>query len=587
MIAILNQCANPQLPGGGPKDELPPLVVKSKPTNYSTNFTSEKIEIVFDEFFTLDAPDKNIIISPPLEKAPQYRTYGKKLFITFRETLLPNTTYNIFFGDAIKDYNEGNVLSNYQYVFSTGNNIDSLSLVGQIYNAFTLRPEENAFVMLYLNNNDTIPFDSLPYKVKPRYVSKTNKSGQFILSNLAKDKYKIFTIKDESSSYIYNMTDQYIGFLDSLLTPEYIKPINTDTLVYDSLSRDTVKIERNMFADSSVLANNSLYTLFTFKENPTKQELIKAHLPVLNIAEFDFAKPVEDLQFECLNYPELFDHIYQEYSENNDTVKWYIENINVDTLNLIVKSKELLGDTLSLSLLTREERQRIQLNQNRRKKKERLVQPISIKNNTSAGILTPEQQLLLTFNFPIKSYNFDSVMLIAGEDTVTPKLSFADSIHRKLLLDRKLEEKTTYNLIFPDSSMVNILDTKNDSLNVFFSTRSNEDYGKILLTLNLPDTNNNFILELIDEKDNTKVKRIIKESGEYTFTYINPGNYSFRLTDNTSNSGYWEPGNYLQKRQAEKVYYFQKILNVKGNWIVDETWNIDPNIFIPRSPVDM
>ena len=52
--------------------------------------------------------------------------------IKFNETLLPNTTYKLAFGNAISDLNESNVLQNFEYIFSTGSTIDSLKISGQV-----------------------------------------------------------------------------------------------------------------------------------------------------------------------------------------------------------------------------------------------------------------------------------------------------------------------------------------------------------------------------------------------------------------------------------------------------------------------
>ncbi len=205
MSLILQQCANPVMPRGGPKDEQPPGVVQSNPANRSVNFIENTIEITFDEFVKLSNTQSEVLISPPLNKNPEYRLRGKTLQIKFEEELVPNTTYTIFFGDAIGDLTENNPVSGYSFVFSTGPVLDSMSIEGLVNNAFDLMAPEDAVVMLYDRAPDTIPVDSLPYLLRPLYVARTDETGHFRLANLKDTRYKIFALSDMNSNFLYDM----------------------------------------------------------------------------------------------------------------------------------------------------------------------------------------------------------------------------------------------------------------------------------------------------------------------------------------------------------------------------------------------
>ena len=177
LVILLIRCANPVTPQGGPKDIRPPKAVAFEPPDLSTHFQSRKIKITFNEFIQLKDARNQIIISPPLLPKTEFSLHGKSLLIKFNDSLKANTTFSIIFGEAIADLTEGNILHNFTYVFSTGDYVDSLSLQGNIIDAFNLTPQKDIYAMLYINNNDTIPFDSLPYRVKPYYLSKTNVKG--------------------------------------------------------------------------------------------------------------------------------------------------------------------------------------------------------------------------------------------------------------------------------------------------------------------------------------------------------------------------------------------------------------------------
>ena len=219
-VAILMiRCANVVTPSGGPKDEKAPIVLVASPENHSTDFKGKSIHLTFDEFVTLNNPSNTVLISPPMNKKPTYRTSGKTLIIRFEEPLKPNTTYSIHFGDAIKDLHEGNVFKGYTYNFSTGISIDSLSLKGKVISASTLSPLEDIIVGLYSLDNDTISNDSLPYKIKPNYITTTDKKGQFEFSGLADNDYLIFALKDNNANLIYDLPNEEIAFYSDLCPP--------------------------------------------------------------------------------------------------------------------------------------------------------------------------------------------------------------------------------------------------------------------------------------------------------------------------------------------------------------------------------
>ncbi|HET6989830.1 MAG TPA: Ig-like domain-containing protein, partial [Bacteroidia bacterium] len=137
-IALASSCAQILSPDGGAKDRTPPKVTSYTPDSAATNFTGKKIVLHFNEFVQLKDLQNQLIVSPPLNHDPDVTIRKKDIVIELKDTLLPNTTYTISFGNSISDITENNVLDNFRYVFSTGPVIDSLHLSGKIVNASTL-----------------------------------------------------------------------------------------------------------------------------------------------------------------------------------------------------------------------------------------------------------------------------------------------------------------------------------------------------------------------------------------------------------------------------------------------------------------
>jgi len=203
-------CAQQGSPSGGPRDEDPPRVLECTPPNYSTQFESRKIQITFDEYIVLDNVNQQLVVSPPMEEQPTVKLKRKSLIIEFEEALRINTTYTFNFGDAIKDLHEGNKLQNYEYVFSTGEILDSMSVRGNLKYAENLEvPDEPFSIMLYSDLRDSVPLLDIPL-----YVGRSDDSGVFSVNNLRPDVYKVFALKDGNNNFLFDLPSEEIAFLD-------------------------------------------------------------------------------------------------------------------------------------------------------------------------------------------------------------------------------------------------------------------------------------------------------------------------------------------------------------------------------------
>ncbi len=225
VLIFLHQCAHVVAPSGGPKDETPPQIIESSPPLQATNFKAGKITIEFDEYIQLKDMNSNLLVSPPMEEEPEIMVKGKTLHIELLSDLQDSTTYNIFMGDAVCDYNEANPISNFQYVFSTGEYIDSMVVEGKVLSAFNLRPIEDVKVMLYREMDD-----SIPYKEIPQYIASTDEEGRFRINNIRKDEYRMFALEDQNSNYLFDIPNERIAFLDSLVNFSMQEIIVNDTV---------------------------------------------------------------------------------------------------------------------------------------------------------------------------------------------------------------------------------------------------------------------------------------------------------------------------------------------------------------------
>lgn len=213
ITVLTSGCANIIPPAGGPKDSLPPVLEKANPGDSTRNFTGNKITFSFNEFVELQNAQQSLIISPVPKTFPVVEYKLNTVTVKMKDTLENNTTYSLNFGDAIKDFTEGNVLKNFTYVFSTGPYIDSLELKGNVILAESGKIDTTLIVMLH-----TSPDDSAVVKEQPRYFTKLDSKGQFNFKNLPPKKFYVYALKDDGGSHRYYDKKLLFAFADKPVT---------------------------------------------------------------------------------------------------------------------------------------------------------------------------------------------------------------------------------------------------------------------------------------------------------------------------------------------------------------------------------
>ena len=318
VAVILSSCAQVVAPGGGARDTTPPKVLKYVPDSAQLSFNSKNIYIEFDEFITLKDLNNQLLVSPPLAKTPDVTIKNKTLTIELdkNETLKPNTTYCVSFGNAVQDLNENNPIENFQYIFSTGIFIDSLKLKGKVQNAFNQSTEKGILVILYSDLSD-----SVVYKNQPDYFAKTLADGTFQINNIKAGKYKLVAIKDANNNYKYDGESESIGFVNA--------PI-------DVSEKQTILID-----------------LF---QEPAKKIYLKKYIhDSYGKVSLFFNQGSDSLRVQPINNDQKGVQEYLEFSKNNDTLTYWIKNFIKDSLILQVSNGNKVLDTVSLKFITMEE----------------------------------------------------------------------------------------------------------------------------------------------------------------------------------------------------------------------------------------
>jgi len=212
-LFLLCGCAQIVTPDGGTKDIEEPKVIKTIPLQNSTNIYPGNISIIFNENIELKNQSTNISITPELSVKPKIKVKKNKLHIFLdKDSLIDNTTYTINFGNSIADINEGNILQNYYYSFSTGQFIDSIIISGNVVSVKDNKPIDNALIIASNLSKSN------------KYINHTDKNGNWIINNISKGDYTIAVVNDANFNKKADNGELY--FLDSFAINKSIDNLN-------------------------------------------------------------------------------------------------------------------------------------------------------------------------------------------------------------------------------------------------------------------------------------------------------------------------------------------------------------------------
>ena len=535
LLFIAVGCAKRGSITGGLKDTIAPVLKISFPKNFSTNFEGNEIKLVFDENIKLKNLNKQLIISPPMKNEPLIlpTTASKTISIKIKDTLQPNTTYSFNFGQSIADNNEGNPLNQFQYVFSTGDYIDSLSLGGSVKSAYDKEVEPFVSVMLY-EVNDSFK-DSIIYTQNPRYVTNTLDSlTTFRLNNLKAGKYLLVAMKDYNSNNKYNPKTDKIGFNKGFIT------IPNDTLYELELFTETLPFK-------------------TFKPSQASgNRLLMGFEGKINSAA---ARPKIILK----NNNNILSTVITKFPKKDSLQIWY-KTIKADSLNLAVakdqyktnftfKIKDQKKDTLSIS---------------------------AIQTNN----LKFRERFTLESKTPLISFQNSKISLTNNAKTEVPFTTEYDEFNQKLYFDFKKEPSEKYTFTILPGALIDFFEKSNDTLNYKLSTKTYSEMANLRVLLqNVQQFP--IIVELTNSKGDILASEYSENGTTVDFNLLEPSVFSLRVIYDTNKNKEWDAGNYLEKRQAEEVIYSSKEISLHANFDWEEIFDLSlPYIPEPKKKTD-
>ena len=508
IIEMLLSCAQIVAPTGGKKDTLAPIIIKMIPANQSRNFNGKQIDILFDEYVSVDNIQQQLSITPNLEGTYETKILPKGARLIFDKPFKENTTYSLNFRNTFKDMNERNIAKNIKLVFSTGKIIDSIKVSGKVNNPLTNKPMMDVSVGLYVYS-DTLN----PKKIKPYYFMKTDSSGIFTIENVAAGKYRIYAVTDVNNNLLYEEAKENLGLI-----------------------RDTITLKSNL--------ENLEINVAKMEKVPNKVLKVRT---TSNYAYVDYSRVIKKVK---LNFVDKKDSMVYQQVEAKSIRIFNTNQIYTDT----IKVKISVTDSLD-RVFTHD--QKIKFKE-KPKKNDGVKEEFSMKTKPSNGEDIDLNEIGYTFIFtkPIKNYDLNKIEFM--NDTLVRVPIMEKDVKwnlEKTEMKININGKKAKDFVRLKMAKGTFISVENDSTSNFVSThpiRDSENYGTISGEIK-NSRKKGFFVELLGEQYQViqKVDNVLK----YEFAFVKAGIYYVRLTVDENQNGRWDSGD-LEKNQIPEIIKF-------------------------------
>ncbi len=516
-ILFLASCANRVTPTGGEKDTEAPKLLATIPENKSIHFDSKEIHLHFDENVTLNDLQGQFLVSPLMSKLPEVEANKREIIITLPGDLAPNTTYTLNFGKSIVDVHEANPLENFQFVFSTGDFLDSLKVEGNVVDASTVVGLKNITVLVYRKSIESKE-DSIVFRKRPDYFAKSNEKGEFKIDNMAAGQYRIYATDDKNSNYVCDSSgEEPLAFMDS----------------------------------SFVLPGEARPELRLSTLEPASPRFLKALRLDRYSSMISFNKRVDSLVLKTLDNKSWKGKQYS--LANRDSFYLYSPDTIADSLSLLMFEGDKIIDTLLQSL----------------------APPVGVKCSITRLRINPRQSpasfgpatsFVFNSNHPLQ-LKLDSVEVIEDSSkAIRLPLQMIDPLTGYFKMDYPWQNGKKYKLTILPGAVKDIYDLTNDTVKQEFVVPTEESMAMLSIKTKNLDSTKNYLLQILSEKFESIREMEISKNSTYTFTYLNTGPIKLRLVEDTNRDHLYTYSHFAKKRQPEKVFIYPEPITLRANW---------------------
>ncbi|MCC5919347.1 MAG: Ig-like domain-containing protein [Cyclobacteriaceae bacterium] len=581
LIAVFTiaSCATQIPPDGGPKDTIPPVLIKSNPKDQSRNFQGNDMTFEFNEYINADKLKDQLLISPRTEANYNSKIKKNTLIIEFEEKLEDSTTYTFNFREGVTDITEKTSAVNLVVAFSTGPDLDSMSIEGNVYDPLTGKPIDEAVIGLY-KETDTLDI----FTGKPLYFTKSKEEGDFVIRNIRSGNYLLYATEDDNNSLTANPEKDKYGFVPNVIQLDTITKTFRIPLVQNNIKPIELRRARargpyyeisfskglesfrflestNMFA--SLHESNSLARLYNiFGEIDSIYFEMEAIDSLGNsILLKDYAKfgqyrrdpPPMQIKVEPKDKAKV--------NENNGITIQFdkpVRTITKDSIYIMVDSLNIIRYD---SLYPQWNYNRTALKLQYRISKKQLTQIKGEEFERNMIQYSIDSAAWIVRNPPLEEAEEEATQLPKqAQKRNTSKPTKEEGIDPK---PKKPTLDDGYRLFIGEGAFISVEKDTSESDVIKYTLKNEDDFGMISGKVNI-NTEHPYIIQLVDSK--FKVVDEIYNKSTYTFDWLRPTKYRIRVIIDKNNNQKWDAGDITKGENPEPIYVHDLEIEVRANW---------------------
>jgi hypothetical protein len=538
-LLLLFGCAQQTQPTGGPKDEMPPVLIETSPEQGTVNFKGSQVELTFSEAIQLNKPKEEIIISPAV-KETETIFRKDKVILKFITPLRDSTTYSLNFREAVQDLTERNPARGVKLAFSTGTYIDSLSVSGTVYDVLSNKPLKDVTVALY-PKNDTFSI----FKHKATLFTKADAEGKYLLENLKNGLFHVYAFVDKNKNLIVDSRSEKYGFLgNDLLLEKKMDDINIPLISLDARTLKLINAKplQNYF---NIRANKAVesFTVQYANKQPALFAIGEDHATLRVYQPFDVADSIAArvvLRDSLHNTVDTT--LYVKFNAPNPELKLDKFNVQTQRPTVLVKT-----NMFSTKILVSKPLHQI------------VFDSIFFRIDSATLVSLGAEDLQLDSQKLILS--------VTKKLPVSQSVSTASSNSSQERAQVKSDPKLLNQLVFGKGAFISIDGDSSNQVTEQANVYKEEDLAITLVEAKTKEKN--FYVEIINSKD--EVVNTLYNQTKGAFKDLLPGEYTLRLVIDHNANRKWDVGNYFLKQEPELIYYYyddkgNSKFNLKANW---------------------
>jgi len=539
IIFIIN-CAKREFPSGGPMDVTPPQILEVFPANNSLNVDlSTKITITFSKPMDKVKTEQSIFITPVPEAPFKFRWKKNSLTLEPSKPLEKDKTYVINIGTNAQDMHNNKLEKSYSFAFSTGQKLDSGSISGRAF--FQSKAEKGVSIWTYPLSKSK---DPNPEVDKPEYATLSDQNGEYTLSHLANDLYRLFAVKDLNNDLLWEPDKEPLGVTT--------KDLN---LIQDSLSFSNIDFELVL-------------------RDTTAPQLVGCQSLDRRDVRLEFDEPMSTQRlYERQNYKILSDSIPGEslsvelvYTKGEDYQKVYLVTEEMSKRKYKV-SIQNLTDLFGNKLDQKFSEWVFEGSESADKSPLKLVSTYPTAGDANIPL---DDQIKLFFEKPPETTSFEKGFLL--QDTTGQKVegnllwktptslffSPSKTLQGKMKYQLTMEKVADLwgNALADTSFKLGFIIVDPDTLSSLSGRVENLSQNKGEIVIDLKKL----------EKPELSYEKKLKESGDFKFENVFPGKYNLKAYLDLNGNGILDLGKPLPFEPAEPEIFYPDTLNLRPRW---------------------